>query len=88
MTPAALLATLARLHLTPPEAAWLLGYHKRTVYRWLAGRAAVPPCVERVLWVCEHAPGLVRHLFSYPQEQTGDKWTLAVMASPQQGMKP
>lgn len=53
MTPSDFLATLSRLHLTPPEAARLLGYHKRTVYRWLAGRATVPPCVMRFLLACE-----------------------------------
>lgn len=68
MTPAALLAAFGRLHLTPPEAARLLGYNKTSVYRWIRGDATVPPCVERVLWGVEHYPGFGSELALWPQQ--------------------
>ena len=66
MTSAEFRATLARLGLTPVEAARLLGVDERTARRWARGERQVPEPVRRLLWACERDAGLASALAAAP----------------------
>lgn len=54
MTGEAFRDTLARLRLTRPEAAELLGVHRQSVWLWTTGERAVPEYIARLLRLVEH----------------------------------
>jgi DNA-binding transcriptional regulator YiaG len=58
VTPAELRALLKRLGLSQIEAALLLGVDVRTMRRWMMAEREMPEPAVRLLWACEHYPGV------------------------------
>lgn len=75
MTAAELRLALARLRLSPAEAAQLLGVSGVTMRRWLdpavAAKRPVPETCYRLLDLIEHVPGVWERLLDVVQQRKG-----------------